>query len=161
MKRIDELSGESRIWIYQCERVLNSDEEAFLSTQLSSFIDAWSSHGAKMDATAEVFHHRFLVIGADENQATASGCGIDKSVNFVKSIGQTLHLDFFKRTQIVYWEDNELVDAELNLFWARRKAGLIQDSTIVFDNTIRKVSELKNKWKVPFSESWHAEMWLK
>ncbi len=114
-----------------------------------------------MDATAEVFHHRFLVIGADENQATASGCGIDKSVNFVKSIGQTLHLDFFKRTQIVYWEDNELVDAELNLFWARRKAGLIQDSTIVFDNTIRKVSELKNKWKVPFSESWHAEMWLK
>ncbi len=161
MKKLNELSGESRIWIYQCERALTADEESFVDSQISTFIDDWSSHGQKMDASAELFHHRFLVIAADEKQAMASGCGIDKSVNFVKTIGQELNLDFFKRTQIVYLEENELKDIELNLFWAKRKAGLVLDSTIVFDNTIRKVSELKNKWEVPFSESWHAEMWLK
>jgi hypothetical protein len=161
MKKINELSGESRIWIYQPERAMSIVEADYAKEKLESFIDEWSSHGQKMEASAEIFHNRFLVIAADEAKATASGCGIDKSVHFVKELGAAMNLDFFKRTQVVYRENGKMEEVELNLFWAKRKAGLIDDSTILFDNTIRKVSDLENNWEVPFSKSWHAEMWLK
>lgn len=161
MKKISELRGDSRIWIYQSERMLQPSEVTAITNKLESFIDEWSSHGQKMEATGEVFHERFVVIAADETKAAASGCGIDKSVHFMKELGANLKIDFFKRTQVIYREGAEMADSELNLFWAKRKAGLINDSTIVFDNTIRKVADLKNNWEVPFSQSWHAEMWLK
>lgn len=161
MKKVNELPGESRIWIYQAERSLTAAEVTIVENKIRDFMQEWTSHGQKMEAAAELIHQRFLVIAADEQQALASGCGIDKSVHFVKSLGTELGIDFFRRTQIVYRDKDELRESELNLFWAQRKAGIILDSTVVFDNTIKKVSEMENKWEVPFAESWHAEMWLK
>ena len=159
MRKINELQGDSRIWIYQSSRVLGEQEEQILTEKMLAFIDVWSSHGQTMDASGEIFHHRFLIIAADEKKATASGCGIDKSVNFVKRMGEELNVDFFNRTLVLFKEKGEMKELPLNVFWAMRKAGNITDSTIVFDNTIQKLAELEKNWEVPFAESWHAQMW--
>ncbi len=157
--RLVELSDDSRIWIYQCNRLLNEQEEVEIAHHLGNFIDDWSSHGKTMEAAGEILHHRFLIIAADENKALASGCGIDKSVNFLKRMEEEFQLNFFDRTQVAFLENGVMKDLPLNVFWAMRKAGNITDQTIVFDNTIRKIADLKSKWIVPFANSWHAEMW--
>lgn len=159
MKLLEDLPGHARVWIYQAERFLSESEVSGLAVAMSDFIDQWSSHGQKMDASAAVMHNRFVVIAADEAQAAASGCGIDKSVQWMKEMGSAMGIDFFQRTQVLYFENDELKETPLHQFWAMRKAGLVSDETVIFDNTVKNLTELQSAWKVPFHRSWHAEMW--
>jgi hypothetical protein len=62
---------------------------------------------------------------------------------------------------VVYFEGNEIIHSPLNVFWAKRKAGVITGDTMLFDNTIKTVKELKTKWVKPFEKSWHQEMWAR
>lgn len=159
MKTIKEMNEGSRVWIYQADRYLLPNEVDHIKAKGNAFINSWSSHGATMDATIDVQHNRILIIAADEEQAQASGCGIDKSVRFVKDLGESLRVDFFQRTQVLYKDNGILSEKPINEFWAMRKAGIITDETIVLDNTIKTVGELKSNWEVPFKNSWHNEMW--
>ena len=45
--------------------------------------------------TIEDFKDKKIVLIADEEKATASGCSIDSSVKCIKSIGSQLNIDFF------------------------------------------------------------------
>jgi hypothetical protein len=159
MIEIDKLSGSSRVWIYQADRSLNEFEILTVKNELAAFVDDWSSHGQKMQASAEVYYNRIVVIAADEVRALASGCGIDKSVNFMKEMQNQLGVDFFQRTQVLFKNDGKMVEAPLHHFWAMRKAGIIEDRTLIIDNTVRVLADLRTKWEVPFENSWHAEMW--
>ncbi|MFN0030645.1 MAG: ABC transporter ATPase [Flavobacteriales bacterium] len=155
------LPDESRIWIYQANRPLSHSEKESIENDASKFIDQWTSHGASMQASAMVLHHRFLIISADEAKAIASGCGIDKAVHFVQQLGERMEIDFFQRMQVCYKEDEELKVAALHQFWAMRKANIITEETLVFDNTIRNKGQLAGSWLVPFAKSWHQEMWAR
>ena len=159
MKKLNDMSDASRIWIYASNRMLTNEEVLLVQGKLNAFIDDWSSHGANMDASGEVMYQRFVVIAADETKAMASGCGIDKSVRFMQDLGKLLDIDFFKRTLTHFVVNEEIHQKELHEFWAMKKAGLIDDQTIVFDHTIKSLAELRNQWMIPFSASWHAEMW--
>jgi len=159
MKTIESMSADSRVWIYQADRKLSDAEVDYIELNGFQFIEEWSSHGANMDASIGVYYNRILVIAADESQAQASGCGIDKSVRFVKELGESLNMDFFQRTQVLYKDSNEILEKPIHEFWAMRKAGIIQDNTIVLDNTVKTVGDLLSSWEVPFKKSWHAEMW--
>lgn len=151
----------TRVWIYQANRKITPEEKEQIETDAAGFGREWTSHDQAMDAAIELLHDRFLIIAANEDQAKASGCGIDKSVNFVKSISEKTGIDFFTRTLVLYMDKDEVMEEPLHSFWARRKAGLIHDHTLLFDNTVRTAGELKRKWLVPFSESWHQEMWVR
>lgn len=159
MKKMSEMPDHARVWIYQASRFLSEEEIELVQRASSAFMAQWSSHGAQLDATFELIHSRILVIAADEQQAQASGCGIDKSVHFVKELGSKLRVDFFNRTIVLYLKDGKLCDAPLHEFWALRKALIISDDTVVFDTTIRTVGSLRSEFQRPFSSSWHAEMW--
>lgn len=159
MKQLSELSDDSKVWIYQADRVLNNSEVSAISKELENFLADWSAHGAALEAGGEVLHSRFVVIAVDEEKALASGCSIDKSVHFMKLIGEKYQVDFFNRMLTVYEENGELLACQLHEFWARRKAGLINDATVVFDNLVKNLGEYKRAWKTTFEKSWHAEMW--
>jgi hypothetical protein len=159
MKTIHDLPGHARVWIYQANRFLNESESKQIDEAIQAFIDRWSSHGQQMDASAAIMNDRLVVIAADEAQAAASGCGIDKSVQWMKELGSLMGIDFFQRTQVLFYENEELKEAPLHQFWAMRKAGLVGDDTLIFDNTVKNLAELRSSWKVPFSRSWHSEMW--
>lgn len=153
------MPDESRIWIYAANRVLSHEEVGEITLMLNDFIQEWSSHGKNMDAAGAVLHDRFVIIAADESRALASGCGIDKSVRFMQDLGTRFSVDFFKRTLTHYIEDDQIHQKDLHEFWAMRKAGLIHDQTVIFDNTIKNIYQLKSSWQIPFRQSWHAEMW--
>jgi hypothetical protein len=161
MKQLSDMPDDSRVWIYQCNRELNDTEIAQIKEEATKFGDEWTSHGAQMDAAIELLHSRFLIIAANEAKAAASGCGIDKSVRFVKEIGEKFGVDFFNRTTVVYFVEGQITSDPLNAFWAKRKAGIIDGDTLLFDNTIKTSKELKYKWVKTFEKSWHQEMWAR
>lgn len=156
------MNENARVWLYQANRFLSNDEVNTIESKGRVFVDSWNSHGALMDASIEVRYNRVIVVAADEEQAKASGCGIDKSVRFIQELGSQLGIDFFQRTQVLYkTNETEIADKPIHEFWAMRKAGIITESTIVIDNTIKTVGDLKTVWEIPFNESWHNEMWVR
>ena len=112
-----------------------------------------------MMAQIDVLYDRFLIIVLDESAANASGCGIDKSVRFIKDLGENLNLDLFQRTVVYFREQASIRSNPIHEFWAMKKAGLIDGDTVLFDNTIQTLGDLRNRWEIPFMASWHQEMW--
>lgn len=154
-----ELPDTARIWVYIANRPLSNEEVEEARMLLGHFLNDWTAHGAALTAAANVFYNRFIVISVDEEKALASGCSIDKSVHFMKSLGETLNVDFFDRMLTPYLENEIIQCVGLHQFWALRKAGVVSDETIVFNPLVKSLGEFRHQWMIPFKDSWHAEMW--
>jgi hypothetical protein len=159
MKQMQEMPDSARVWVYQADRILVTSEVDHIFTKLTDFLKSWSSHGASLDSAFEVKYARFVIVAVDEEKALASGCGIDKLVHFFQELSNTLQVDFFNRMIVVYRSDDEIVSAPLHQFWGLRKARVIGDETIVFDNLVKNLADYRMKWETTFNNSWHAEMW--
>jgi hypothetical protein len=153
------LPEHSRVWIYASDRELTVDEEKQVQNALSDFISRWAAHGTPLRAEGKLIDRLFIVLVADEEQTKASGCSIDDSVHFIKSLGEELGVDFFNRMITHYLKDGKVHLVKLHEFWAMRKAGIVDAETIVFNNLITNLGQLKTMWKLPFRDSWHQEMW--
>lgn len=153
------LPDSSRVWIYQSDRELTSEEVTQLNLKLGGFAKSWKAHGQQLQTFGGVLHNRFLVLVANEQYAAASGCSIDDSVRFLKIIGEEYKIDLFNRMLVCYVDEEMVVCDPIHDFWAKRKAGVITDETLVFDTTVQTLQALKQNFLVTFKKSWHSEMW--
>ena len=149
----------ARVWIYQANRSLASDESKFILDQANAFVAQWQAHGSQLVAEAHLFYDRFLVFFVNEDISGVTGCSIDKSVRMVQAIGEEVGVDFFDRMQILYKQDARIKDARMHDFWAMRKANVVTDETEVFNNLVKTKAEFDASWETSFGNSWHAEMW--
>src|SRR5690349_16521997 len=86
---------DSRVWVYQSNRLFTLSEALEIEEQLNKFSAEWRSHGAKVNAYANLFFGQFVVLMADETEAGVSGCSTDSSVRFIKDLGDQFKVDFF------------------------------------------------------------------
>src|SRR5690625_2059615 len=89
------LTADSRIWIYQADRFLNDQEIININKKLEGLLAQWNTHGKPLAAEAWVEERLFLILAVDESKQYASGCSIDQSTNFIRTIGNRLNVDFF------------------------------------------------------------------
>jgi hypothetical protein len=153
-----QFSKSSRVWVYQSTTVLTAEQTASIQGHLNNFTQSWTAHNNQLKATAVVQYNRFLILVVDESQAGASGCSIDKSVNFMKQLEQEFHITLFDRFNLAYRDGAEIVSVSRNEFEELIKAGKITEDTIVFNNLIQTLDELESKWEVPLKDSWHIQM---
>ncbi|MBB4077887.1 hypothetical protein GGR28_000488 [Lewinella aquimaris] len=156
---LDNLSSESRIWIYGAERALTRDETTTVRKRAQEFVSQWGSHQKALSAGADVLHNRFLVLAVDETEAEASGCSIDGSVHFVKELGAEIGVDFFNRMRFSYRDDNGKIHTvgreEFKLLYAQ---GQLTNESIVFDPLVKELGELRQIFERPLEDSWHSRM---
>ena len=74
----NELPDHSRIWIYQANRSFTELELAELENSMVDFLKEWTAHGSDLHAGFEIKYKRFLIIGLDQTNASASGCSIEE-----------------------------------------------------------------------------------
>jgi hypothetical protein len=153
-----QFSENSRVWVYQADRKLNDAEALQLQQQLNSFTQGWTAHNNALKAGAELRYNRFIVLVVDESQAGASGCSIDKSVNFMKQLEQHYNINLFDRFNLAYRNGDEILSAPRAQFEDLIKQGAINQDTIVFNNLVQTLAELNTKWEVPFKKSWHPQL---
>ena len=96
-------SAQSRVWIYQSSRMFMLSEALEIEELLNKFSAEWRSHGAEVDAYANLFFGQFIVLMADERRAGVSGCSTDASVRFIKELGEKFGVDFFNRTNLAFF----------------------------------------------------------
>jgi hypothetical protein len=151
-------SEQSRVWIYQSDRELYEDEVKQLHEILNKFAAEWTAHNHQLKAKAEIRYNRFLILIVDENQAGASGCSIDKSVNFIKRLEQEFDITLLDRFNLAYREGEKVLSAPRDEFEDLLRSGKINSNTIVYNNLVQTLEQLETKWEVPFKDSWHNQL---
>lgn len=149
----------SRVWIYQANRFLNEHEAVEIKALARQFVSSWTAHGAALAGKANILHNLFLILEVDEEVAGVTGCSIDKSVHFIKSLCEQFNVDFFDRMSVAFLDKNDdvkLVSRED--FQKLVDSKQVTADTIVFNNLVQSTEELDSKWKNPFSESWHSKV---
>ncbi len=149
------LDDASRIWIYQADRHLEDAERYEMQAHIHQFLGSWTAHSAELKAYGNLFHSRFLTIFADETQAAASGCSIDKSVHFVEQLGAHYQVDFFNRMLFSYFDEQEHVQTvDRAGLQEAHKSGQIHAETLVFDHLVKSKGQFLTEWVKPLQDSW-------
>jgi hypothetical protein len=152
------ISKKSRVWIYQSNRPFSATEALSINQKLNDFVSQWEAHGSKLTAKAEIRYNRFIVLMVDEEQAGASGCSIDKSVNLMKQIEQEFHVSLFDRFNMAYRDADQVKSCSREEFEQLIAEGEVTGDTVVFNNLIQTVAELDSHWEVPAKDSWHMRV---
>jgi hypothetical protein len=152
------LSDTSRVWIYQSSKELNEQWMQLISAELERFLLDWAAHGKDLFASFEIRHNRFLVIAVDENMAGATGCSIDKMMQEVQSIDLKFNLNLLERMKVAYRSGESIEEASVKEFTAMLKTGELNESTVVFNNTILSLGQLKSEWETSVAKCWVANL---
>lgn len=148
-----------KIWIYQADRIFSPDESARIMERVGPFISSWTAHGSALEGKGHLKHDLFLILEVDEEQAGVTGCSIDKSVHFIKSLEQEFNVNFFDRLKIAYRDETHAIQlADRSVFEELIKSGIVHSQTIVFNNILTHASELESNWEIPFQDSWHSKV---
>jgi len=149
------ISENSKVWIYQSNQELSEETSKILEVAIERFVEQWTSHNNALKAWGKLFHRRFVVLMADESQSPASGCSIDKSVNFVKELQKISGTDFFDRFCFAYKKEDTILAADRFEFENMFKNAEISVDTIVFNNLVQTKKEFESSWMLPLGKSWH------
>jgi hypothetical protein len=153
-----QFSKNSRVWVYQSTKELTNEQTQQIQQQLNAFAQSWTAHNRQLLAGAQVKYNRFLILVVDESQAGASGCSIDKSVNFMKQLEQQYNIVLFDRFNLAYRDAEHIISVPRNEFEVLIKEGVITQDTLVFNNLVQTLEELQTKWEVPLKDSWHMQL---
>ncbi|GEO03411.1 hypothetical protein AAE02nite_10750 [Adhaeribacter aerolatus] len=152
----NQLPENARVWIYQASRTLTNAEVEAVHPLLSRFSTEWTSHGEMLQASAQIFHNRFLVLANNEDVNSPSGCSIDASVRFVKQLEEQLNVSFFDRTQLAFLKDNGVEVVPLKAIKEKISTGELAAESLYFDNTVSTAGHIFNNWPKPAKETWLA-----
>ncbi|MFN3875743.1 MAG: ABC transporter ATPase [Flavobacteriales bacterium] len=154
IRTIGSMPAHARLWVYKAARDLSSAEQKLIRERGHAFTSTWAAHGAPLDACVDVLHGRFVAVAVDERQAQASGCSIDKSVGFIKQLEHDINLMLTDRMVVVFERDGKLWSCRLQELPDLLKEGALSGDTIVFDDLVTTVGELKERFRVPLRSSW-------
>jgi len=150
------LPEESRVWIYQANRSFTEQEIEEIQSKLDTFIKNWTAHGSDLQSGYLFKYKRFIIIGLNQSLNAATGCSIDASVHFIQQLEKEYNVDLMDKMNVSYKQGEFIAYKSLIDFKKMAKEKAVSKNTIVFNNLVNNISEFKDNWEVPASESWHS-----
>ena len=155
MRNLLAFPDEARVWIYQADRPFEESDISRINEEIDGFCEQWTSHNKDLRAIGGVMHDQFIVLVVDESQTSTSGCSIDKSVAFVKSLEQKYNRKLLERDKIAWLDENEQIRTiPLSELKEAVRSEKINMQTKVFDNLVANRRDFISRWTVPLGESW-------
>ena len=149
-----DFDDQSRVWIYQSDRLFTIPEALEIEEMLEEFSTSWQSHGIPVKGFATLFFGRFIVLMADETATGVSGCSTDSSVRLIKNIEQKFKVNLFNRQLLAFVMKDKIEILPLSQLTYGLEHGFITKETIYFNNTVLNKNELINNWMIPLENSW-------
>lgn len=149
-----EFANESRVWIYQSNRLFTMGEALEIEDILTEFLKQWNTHGTPVKGYANLLFGQFLIFMADETQASVSGCSTDSSVRVVKDIEQRFRVNMFDRQFLAFMIKDKVQMLPLSQLSYAVENGFITPDTLYFNNLVATKAALLNQWLVPVKDSW-------
>jgi len=150
----EQMPEDARIWIYQANRKINSNEIPMVEDRLMQFCQNWNTHGTLMPTSFTILNDQILVLAVDESNLGASGCSIDSSVRVLSEIENELGLNLRDQGKVSIKKSEEeiLVLPALGIKTALAESQISADKKVI-NPRIQKKRDLNRLW-IPISESW-------
>lgn len=147
---------QSRVWIYQANRLFSLSEALQVEDMLNEFVANWKTHGTPVKGWANMFFGQFIILMADETAAGVSGCSTDSSVRLIKEIEQRFYVNLFDRQLLAFLHNDKVQLLPLAQFRFAMEHGHINEDTLYFNNTVLTKQDMEAKWLIPVKDSWLA-----
>ena len=151
-----DFSSDSRVWIYQCNRLFTIHEALQIEDILKNFVNDWHSHGTPVTGYANLFFGQFIVLVADESRSGVSGCSTDSSVRMVKDIEQMFNVLLFDRLLLGFIVKERVQMIPMAQLKYAIENNFVEPTTLYFNNTVLTLDQLRDKWLMPLKDSWVA-----
>jgi hypothetical protein len=148
--------GSSRVWIYQSSRIFTMSEALEIEEILESFISKWQAHGQSVKGFGTLFFGQFIVLIADETITEVSGCSTDSSVKVIKQIESNFNVSMFDRQLLAFLIKDRVQLIPMSQVNYAVDNGILQASSLFFNNAITNLSDFSTKWISPIKETWLA-----
>lgn len=153
----DQLPADARLWIFAADRALTPDEREALLGAVDGFLEDWKAHGVPLTVARDWRYDRFLLVGVDEAATGASGCSIDAMVNTLGRLERALAIQLLDHGPVLFRQGEDIARLPRPDFAELARGGGVSPDTIVFNNTLTRVGELRDgRWETPARASWHA-----
>lgn len=152
---------ESRVWIYQSSRLFSLQEALIIEEQINDFVESWKSHGAQVKAYGNLLYGQFIILMADETQATVSGCSTDSSVRFIKELEKQFNVTMFDRQMLAFFINERVQIIPLSQVGPALEIGKLTSETLYFNNLVLTKQALLESWIIPLEKSWLGARYLK
>ncbi len=150
----EDFADNSRVWIYQSDRIFFMQEALEIEPMLQQFVEHWKSHGTPIKGYANLFFGRFVILMADESATGVSGCSTDSSVKLIKEIEQKFSVNMFNRLMLTFYINEKIEQIPVSQLDYAIENKFITSSTLYFDNTVLTKKALQNDWITPTSNTW-------
>jgi hypothetical protein len=147
----ESMPGHSRVWIYQANRRLTTQEGDYLVKGLRNLCDQWAAHGVPLRTSYTFQFGQFIILAVDDG---ASGCSIDDSVHQLQGFQQKLGIDLFDRSQVAFRQADQIVLHPLKELKHLFEGRTLTADTIAFNNLVSTKDEWEKQWQAPVRESW-------
>jgi hypothetical protein len=152
----ENLPPESKIWIYQSNRKFTDDEFSEIETSVQDFITNWAAHGTSLEASYLLKYNRFIIFAVNQEVQVATGCSIDKSVQFIQDLEQKYNVDLLDKMNVTFKNGEFVAHKTLIEFKKMAKDKAVTGNTIVFNNLVNNIEEFNDSWEVAAEDSWHS-----
>jgi hypothetical protein len=152
----EEFSSDSRVWIYQANRLFTLQEALRAEELLEEFTRQWHSHGVPVKGFGSLFFGQFIVLMADESAAGVSGCSTDSSVRVIRQLEQDCSLSLFDRQLLAFLIKGKIELLPLSQFGYAVQNRFVEPDTLYFNNMVQTKEELEYNWIIPVKDSWLA-----
>lgn len=144
----------TRTWIYLSDKPFDQRTETDLKTDIQNFLLTWNAHGKVLSASFEIRHHHFIIIKANEAQYSASGCSIDKQLQFIKELEKKHALSLLNRLVVAYKNQNDILVIHSSKIPQLLNQGLINENTLIFNIALSTEEELNTNFELPLNQTW-------
>jgi hypothetical protein len=148
---------DSRVWVYQCNRLFTLNEALEIEESLKEFTMQWKSHGTPVKGAAYLFFGQFIVLLADETATGVSGCSTDSSVRLIKDMEQRYGVNMFDRTTLAFVVKDKVQLLPLSQLQYAIDNRFVNGDTFYFNNLVQTKEELESKWIIPILVCWLAK----
>ena len=152
----ENFSVDSRVWVYQSNRLFALNEALAIEELLNDFAANWLSHGVAVKGAGYLFFGQFIILMADEKATGVSGCSTDSSVRLIKDIEQRFGVNMFDRITLAFVVKDKVELLPLSQLQYAFENGFINSETLYFNNLVQTKEELESNWIVPVKNSWLA-----
>jgi hypothetical protein len=148
------ISPTARVWIYQANRKFTNEENKTIASFLLAFTEQWSAHSQALKTSFDIRYDQFIILAADEDYNSASGCSIDSSVRAIKQIEQNIGVELFNRNLIAFFQKGIVDLIPLAELKQKYSSGAWNEDSLTFNNLVTVKDQLENGWLVKAGDTW-------
>jgi hypothetical protein len=148
-----EMPDQARIWVYQASRSLQASEIDQITQTITEACHAWEAHGAPLQAFFEIRYEQVIIVAVNEAMNAASGCSIDASTRWFKSLGESFQVDFFNRDLAVV-RNEQVALFGLGQLKSSVEAGNLHPSDQIITPLLQTVKQYRDAWTSKAEESY-------